>query len=119
MGWRITTKDHLDWDIWWTDVAPPTEKFQKLKSYHKINHFPGMMQIAKKNYLARNLNKMKKQFPDEYKFYPKTWLFPYDIKDLLAFQNKKRASKAVFIVKPEYLSQGKGIFLTKKIETID
>jgi tubulin polyglutamylase TTLL6/13 len=72
----------VDWDIVWTDLAPSLDKFPKIRSYQKINHFPGMFQIARKNYLARNLKKMKKQFPLDYKFFPKTWLLPYEMAEL-------------------------------------
>lgn len=41
-----------------------------------------MYNIARKNYLARNLKKMKKQFPNDYKFFPKTWLLPYELPEL-------------------------------------
>jgi len=29
-----------------------------------------MFVLARKNYLAKNLKKMKKQFPEEFKFFP-------------------------------------------------
>ena len=32
----------VDWDIIWTDLAPGLDKFSKIKSYQRINHFPGM-----------------------------------------------------------------------------
>jgi tubulin polyglutamylase TTLL6/13 len=49
----------------WADVAPGLNYWKELKPFQKINHFPGMYQIAKKNHLARNLNKMQKMFnPD-------------------------------------------------------
>jgi tubulin polyglutamylase TTLL6/13 len=48
----------------------------------KINHLPGMFSLARKNHLGRNLMKMKKQFPDEYKFFPQTWLLPAEYNDL-------------------------------------
>lgn len=38
----------------------------------KINHFPGMYTLARKNNLAQNLNLMQKYFPDEYNFFPET-----------------------------------------------
>lgn len=41
-----------------------------------------MFQIARKNYLARNLKKMLKQFPLDYKFFPKTWLLPNEMNEL-------------------------------------
>ena len=88
-----------------------------MKPFQKINHFPGMYQIARKNYLARNLNKMQKQFPDDYKFFPKTWLLPHQLEDLKAYSSANPA--AIFIVKPEAMSQGKGIFITRRFDQID
>ena len=76
-----------------------------------------MYQIARKNYLARNLIKMQKQFPSEFQFFPKTWLLPYQIEELKTFSNHN--SNANFIVKPEAMSQGKGIFITKRFDQID
>lgn len=35
-----------------------------------------MFSIARKNNLGKNLNKMSKKFPKDYKFYPKTWMLP-------------------------------------------
>lgn len=125
-GWRvISQKDPwlpgTEWDISWTDVAPALQMFQKIKPHQRINHFPGMFQIARKNYLARNLKKMKRQFPKDYKFFPKTWLLPYEMNELKNYINNanKKGSKVNFIVKPECMSQGKGIFITKSVESID
>lgn len=42
----------------------------------KANHFPGMNEICRKDRLARNLNRMKRSFPNEYSFFPKTWSLP-------------------------------------------
>ena len=49
---------------------------------------------------------MKKQFPKEYKFFPKTWLLPYEFTDLKNNQNAayKKNVKANYIVKPECMS---------------
>lgn len=60
-----------------------------------------MYALARKNYLAKNLAKMQKAFPDDYKFFPKTWLLPTEYPDFRnQFQNKKKKNKT-FIVKPE------------------
>jgi len=45
---------------------------------------------------------MQKQFKEDYKFYPKTWLLPHQIEDLKSFQQSNPG--AHFIVKPEALS---------------
>jgi tubulin polyglutamylase TTLL6/13 len=110
-------EDDSDCDLLWTDSAITPDKLTKMKLYQKINHFPGMYAISRKNYLAYNLNKLKKIYPNEYNFFPRTWVVPCDIGDLKNFiQNKK---KSYLIVKPEASCQGRGIFLTKKIEDID
>jgi tubulin polyglutamylase TTLL6/13 len=64
---------------------------------------------------------MKRQFPKDYKFFPKTWLLPYEMNELKNYINNanKKGSKVNFIVKPECMSQGKGIFITKSVESID
>lgn len=74
-----------------------------------------MHELARKNFLAKNLNKMQKLYPKDYDFYPKTWLYPTEFSSLKSNTNKK----SVYIVKPEASSQGKGIFLTKKLEGFD
>ena len=65
-----------EWDLYWTDNAVTPEQLGKLKPHQKINHFPGMFTLSRKNYLARNLIKMEKKFPAEYNFFPKTWVLP-------------------------------------------
>jgi tubulin polyglutamylase TTLL6/13 len=37
-----------------------------------------MYTIARKNNLARNLMKMRKAFPEDYNFFPQTYLLPLD-----------------------------------------
>ena len=62
--------------------------------HQKINHFPGMINIYRKNHLARNLNKLWKVFPEEFDFYPKTWLLPLEHKDFEAnFKSKMKKQK--------------------------
>lgn len=60
--------------------------------------------------------KMKKQFNEEYNFFPMTWMLPIEYNDLKTYYESKTKGKArTFIVKPECMSQGKGIFLTRKL----
>lgn len=53
-----------------------------MEPHQKINHFPGMFTLSRKNYLARNLDKMAKKFPEEYGFYPQTWILPSELNQL-------------------------------------
>lgn len=72
----IRDSNNEDWDLYWTDNNVTSEQVGKMKPYQKINHFPGMYTLSRKNYLARNLIKMEKKFPHDYNFFPKTWVLP-------------------------------------------
>lgn len=55
--------------------------------------------------------RMSKLFPDQYDFFPKTYMLPHDIKEFVEDVELKK--NQTFIVKPEASCQGRGIFLTK------
>ena len=60
-------------DGWW----PWTLKLcYKQYNFQKINHFPGMSEICRKDLLARNMNRMQKLFPKEYNICPRSWCLP-------------------------------------------
>ena len=79
---RIFEEDIDDFDIFWSDGAIQPEKLQRLKPYQRINHFPGMYVLARKNYLGKHLNKLKRKFDEEYNYFPDTWMLPTDSNDL-------------------------------------
>jgi len=54
--------------------------------------------------------KMRKCYPQEYDFFPQTFLLPVELNE---FKNHMRNRREIFIVKPEALCQGKGIYLVK------
>jgi tubulin polyglutamylase TTLL6/13 len=116
-AWKICeNREDTESDVVWTDSAVPPEKLAKMKPYQKINHFPGMYTLARKNYLARNLGKMRKVLPDEFDFFPLTWVLPAELAELKAFAQKN--PRCTFILKPEASCQGRGIFLTRSLEEI-
>lgn len=79
-----------------------------------------MFNLSRKNLLAKNLMRMRKKSPEEYQFFPLTWNLPLDYNEFKQYyETKPKGKTRTYIVKPESLSQGKGIFLTKKIEDID
>ncbi|XP_037318794.2 tubulin polyglutamylase ttll6 [Pungitius pungitius] len=87
-----------------------------MKLYQKINHFPGMSEICRKDLLARNMNRMLKLFPRDYNIFPRTWCLPADYSDLQAFTRAKKSK--TYICKPDSGCQGKGIVITKAIKDI-
>ncbi|NWW91629.1 TTL13 polyglutamylase, partial [Rhynochetos jubatus] len=105
-----------EWTVYWTDYSVPLERLMDMKRFQKINHFPGMMEICRKDLLARNLNRMRRLFPEEYHIFPRTWCLPADYGD---FQANWRAQRAgTFICKPDSGCQGRGIFITRRPEAI-
>ena len=48
-------------------------------SLQKINHFPSMSEICRKDTLARNMNRMCKLFPKDYNVFPKSWCLPAEL----------------------------------------
>ncbi|KAL4501611.1 hypothetical protein ABPG72_018662 [Tetrahymena utriculariae] len=119
--WKLCyDAENTDCDITWTDNAVQPEQLGKMQPHQKINHFPGMFVLARKNHLARNLKKMKKQFPDHYKFFPQTWLLPAEYNELRTeFDKISKGKCKTFIVKPEASCQGRGIFLTRNLDDLN
>ena len=112
-----------EWDVSWHDLSITPDFLAKLNPYQKVNHYPGMYSITRKNHLARNLMRMKRAFPGEFNFFPQTWVLPGDNIDFRnQFGTKKnqgsKSKRQTFIVKPDGLSQGKGIFLSRRQERI-
>jgi tubulin polyglutamylase TTLL6/13 len=112
---KLSVEEEGEWDLMWMDSGVTSEIVSKLKPYQKINHYNGMSCITRKNHLCRNLMRIRKILPKDYNYFPETWLLPTDWNELkLQFTKKRRT----LILKPEALSQGKGIFLINSLEGI-
>ncbi|XP_013170058.1 PREDICTED: tubulin polyglutamylase TTLL13-like [Papilio xuthus] len=114
-GMREVSEDET-WNFYWTDMSVSVERAKEMKRFQRINHFPGMLEICRKDLLARNLNRMQKIYPKEYNFFPKTWCLPADFGDALNYS--KTHKNKTFIIKPECGSQGRGIYLTKSLKDV-
>ncbi|KAL2100579.1 hypothetical protein ACEWY4_002340 [Coilia grayii] len=105
-----------EWTVYWTDLTVSLERVMDMKAYQKINHFPGMIEICRKDLLARNMNRMFKRFPKDYNIFPRTWVLPADYSDLQAYSRCRR--HRTYICKPDSASQGRGIFLTRSAKDV-
>ncbi|XP_043958555.1 tubulin polyglutamylase ttll6 isoform X2 [Gambusia affinis] len=114
-GLKETGEDE-DWALVWTDYSVSLDRVRDMKRYQKINHFPGMSEICRKDFLARNLNRMLKLFPKDYNIFPRTWCLPADYSDFQAYVRAKKHK--TYICKPDTGCQGKGIFITKSSKDI-
>jgi tubulin polyglutamylase TTLL6/13 len=96
-----------------------------------------MQNIARKNTLGINLKRFQKAFPDEYNFFPPTWLYPSDFHEIQSYCAKKNMKRqeiissgfmtedeskedppVMLICKPEAGCQGRGIFVARKVEEV-
>lgn len=99
--------------------AAGTEQMKGLALFQKVNHFPGMFNVYRKHRLASNLEKMRKAFPAEFAFCPKTFVLPSEAQELLAYAKAPSADEPkVFIAKPCDQSQGRGIYLATSLHDL-
>ncbi|XP_068095246.1 tubulin polyglutamylase TTLL7 isoform X1 [Hyperolius riggenbachi] len=106
--------------LMWSDCAVQHERIAELRNYQRINHFPGMGEICRKDCLSRNMTKMIKCQPHEYSFIPHTWIFPAEYTQ---YQNyvkelKKKKKQKTFIIKPANGAMGHGISLIRNGEKL-
>lgn len=122
-GWQLITDENDKaihaCNIHWIDVPDFVNTFKILLPFQKVNHFPGMSNLARKSKLARNFERMKKLFPEEYDFCPKTWILPFDFHDFQQNFNGDGMSQKTFIIKPDHNCQGRGVFLTRNMNQIN
>nr|XP_046487173.1 tubulin polyglutamylase TTLL13-like isoform X1 [Neodiprion pinetum] len=114
-GMKEVTEDS-SWNLYWTDLSVSIERAKDMKRFQKVNHFPGMTEICRKDLLARNLNRMLRLFPKDYNFFPKTWCLPADHGEAISYAKVRRTK--TFIVKPDTGCQGRGIYLTKNLKDV-
>jgi tubulin polyglutamylase TTLL6/13 len=50
----------------------------RLKPYQRVSQYPGITIISNKNKLAWGLMKMRKLFPEQYNFFPVTYVLPVE-----------------------------------------
>ncbi|XP_017485281.1 PREDICTED: tubulin polyglutamylase TTLL13 isoform X2 [Rhagoletis zephyria] len=120
LGFKLVKEGKL-WNILWTDSLPGVELYKSMKRFQQINHYPDMMEICRKDLLSRNLNRMLKLFPRDYKIFPKTWIFPADYGDAINYANNNnfKSKPATFIIKPDSGAMGRGIWLTNDLKSIN
>ena len=122
LGWRLIEDERNETksNVYWIDVAAIHERFRSIQPWQMINHFPGMPNIARKNRMGQNLNRMLKMFPREYSYYPRTWVLPGELSDFRSQFDEKGNSigNKIYIIKPDTGCQGRGIFLTRTFDQV-
>lgn len=114
-GLRVVDQ-HQTWDVLWSDRTVHLVTQSKLKRFQRTNHFPYIKELCHKQRLAENLNHMQSYFPEEYDFFPKTWILPRDADDV---RDYLAAYSATLILKPSAGSNGAGICLKQTVRQRD
>ena len=95
---------------------------KSIKSYQKINHFPKSFNLGRKDAMWRNYQILEEQFPDDYDFCPKTFIFPEDADVLEAERTDPdydpETDLKLWIFKPSASSCGKGIKIVTRDDPI-
>ena len=68
--------------------------------------------------MCQNLDAMKRKFPSEYAFYPKTYCLPRDFPSFRKNFGPDGKSNSVYIIKPDGGAQGRGIYLTRDVNVV-
>ena len=97
LGYK-TTVDPENFVLFWLDTGIKVERMLAMQAFQKINHFPGMDQICRKDCLARNVNRLSRRFPKVFNFFPRTFVLPSDKVEFLNYAKEKK--NACFIAKP-------------------
>ena len=65
LGWRVQeSNDGGDWDVYWTDLSIDPDILIKMHLFQKINHYPGIHILARKNLLGLNLMSLRSILPN-------------------------------------------------------
>ena len=60
LGWKVQyNMEAGDWDVYWTDIPIDTDTLIKMHLFQKVNYYPGIHTLARKNLLGMNLMNMK------------------------------------------------------------
>ncbi|CAX63960.1 tubulin--tyrosine ligase [Plasmodium falciparum NF54] len=123
--WELTNHE-TDWNLCWSEKDWINEVYDTIcfKSDQYVNHYRNYYELTRKDLLAKNIKRLKKQYEktkneDDIRnldITPMTFVLPLEYK--IFSEEYKKKSNRIWIMKPIGKSQGKGIFLFDKISQI-
>ncbi|KAF1335608.1 Triose-phosphate isomerase, partial [Globisporangium splendens] len=97
----------------------PRKREKRVRINMTLCKYEVVRKIARDRGCLRNFERMKKLFPEEYDFCPKTWILPFDFHDFQTHFNADGVNQKTFIIKPDHSCQGRGVFLTRNMSQIN
>ena len=114
-GFRKCPADKDHFNAYWASPLPST-RFKGLKSYQKVNHFPGTWELGRKDKLYRNVAKMRRRHGDAYDVVPCAFELPGSYDEFL--KDFERRPNQFYIIKPRSSSRGRGIRMLKRLSDV-
>ncbi|XP_058470178.1 probable tubulin polyglutamylase TTLL2 [Solea solea] len=115
-------REEKDWNLYWRGSAFRSSEYHNLLPWQRLNHHPKTIGITRKDFLARNLGRMRATCGSSlYDFSPNAFILPNDYTRFLAEYKKLHAasgSSVFWICKPVDLSRGRGIFIFEDIKDL-
>ncbi|XP_041859497.1 probable tubulin polyglutamylase TTLL9 isoform X3 [Melanotaenia boesemani] len=113
-----------EWDFYWCDVGWLREYFDHtyMGEHVRINHFRNHYELTRKNLMVKNLKRYQKNLErdpnvaSKCDFFPCTFALPSEYH--LFVEEFNRSHGSTWIMKPVAKSQGKGIFLFRKLRDV-
>ena len=125
LGWSVSTAQDdqkksptTEWHLFWTDLSVSHQRVAALRPLQKLNHFADMTSVCNKATCASVIKRVSRQFPHEYRFYPRSWQLPKEAAALRKLMLAGEAPSAL-IVKPNRGCQGVDISICTTSEELD
>ncbi|KAI4497745.1 hypothetical protein M0802_007071 [Mischocyttarus mexicanus] len=125
-GWnQVVEPNDNSWHLWWCETNDARNILDsKLGTHQRIPHFRNHYELTRKNYLYRNLKRYKKLLTKSGKeseaelcdSMPITFELPSEYR--MFVEEYQRQPGSTWIVKPVSRSQGKGIFLFRRLKDL-
>ncbi|XP_046753911.1 tubulin monoglutamylase TTLL4-like [Diprion similis] len=107
-GYHLVTEAEEDWSGIWDHSVKDATLFKMVKSFQKLNCFPGSHSLGCKDQLWRNFSRLRRVFgKEEFGFIPETFVLPRDIGRLKEAWKRNLGER--WIVKPPSSGRGQGI----------
>lgn len=113
----VQQTDGANWNIIWSAALKP-ESLKNYDRFKRCNHFPGTWQLGRKDLMYRNVSKMTREFGEEFRIVPKTWILPEDHKRIKKDREDCPEKNKLWILKPANSACGRGIKVINKNNTI-
>jgi len=121
--WEEVSNESDNWNFYWASVNTINKIFSgknliKLTDNQILCHFPNFYELTRKDLMAKNIKKYKKQLLkdnrsiDNLNFIPLTYVLPQDMP--IFIEEFKRYPNSIWILKPSNKCQGQGIRLVNK-----